>query len=61
MAPQLKLLSQEIRERFFKGILGKDIEQVGKLLSIMLANLDTNAVRSEKKRISQKARLAAGT
>lgn len=61
MAPQLKLVSDEIREQFFKGIPGKDIEQVGKLLSIMLANLDTSAVRSEKTRVSQKASLAAGT
>jgi DNA-binding MarR family transcriptional regulator len=61
MAPQLKLVSDEIRQRFFKGILNKDIEQVGKLLNIMLANLDNSAVRSEKNRVSQKARLAAGT
>lgn len=58
MAPQLKLVFTEIRERFFKGILAKDIERVGKLLTIMLTNVDRNGFGSVRKRSRQKPRLA---
>jgi DNA-binding MarR family transcriptional regulator len=58
MAPQLKLAFTEIRERLFKGILAKDIERVGKLLTIMLTNMDRNGFGSVRKRSRQKPPLA---
>jgi DNA-binding MarR family transcriptional regulator len=55
MAPQLKLVFAEIRGRFFKGILAKDIERVAKLLTMLLTNVERNDFCSERKRSGQNA------
>jgi DNA-binding MarR family transcriptional regulator len=60
IAPELKLIFAEIRERFFKGILAKDIERVARLLTIMLTNVERNGFRSGRKSSGRYARNPSG-
>jgi DNA-binding MarR family transcriptional regulator len=40
VAPQLKVMFEEIRKQFFAGVLANDIDQLGSVLSQMCANAD---------------------
>ena len=61
MAPDLKLMFDGIRDRFFEGTLARDIERVGKVLTIMLANANRNGPRNKRRGSMLKAGVTDST